>query len=447
MNEKLQPVLGGNLAIQRQAKELNLRAGKIIFPVMSRDEWKERLAARLHGARRVGEIADLETIRLPELDQKIVKKILAENPEKITVIGQVFKVEYRSDYAPRIFFEKDAVENNSWNNLPDAGVKLPGGREVEVKIEVSTSGWYGTSYANTNIPALKEEVRNYFNQKAWDDWQKPEITIPDLTVDGAVIPEIIAQEYGKCAVTGSLLLAYGTLVINSSRYYDSDPQFKSCWTRSREEAEKYHEANVEKLAEVKIKEIEKRQLQEAEASCQAAKNKAVSLYNNSDYRKLESCLRDKLLNVCCKTLQSNIEQLNELSIEIKAVCAEVEIAYAEITRCREERRKNILLPDGLLEIFENNEDLAYEFLSKVTALPAARLDKHIIQNCGREKIRRHLEEISGDSNFFMRVDPNDVVRYVSEIHFGKFINNIIEENTSESVGSFGEALQKALANR
>lgn len=530
-DERLQLVVESNIALQRRAKELNIRAGEVAFPVMSQPQWKEWLAVRLNGTRRVSEIVNMEILRLLELDQEIVDLILTENPDIVEVLGLQFPVAYHNGYAPQVVLEGEMVEKNLWNDLPETGIKLPGGRLIEVKV-VTATGWY----SDTNIPALKEKVRNHFNQKVWEGWSKPEIVIPDLAAEGTIIPEIETREYGQCVVTAVPLIAYGTLIayryyssdpitwkydwyrerktaeenrnkavaalvqfqseerkkralavimipdpsqegavipeiaeieggygaviVNSSRYYGSDPWFKIYWTQSKDEAERYHENAKQKLEEIKAEEIKKRKLQGAKAEAETVKSKVSELYH-SDNGRLEQALKDKLYSIDYSYLPSGLEELQTWTVEAKTVCTQAEAAYSEIQRKRDQRNKNVQIPEGLLarKAFNGDDDKAYDFMQKVAALPTNRLDSHVVCNCGRARVQSHLIEVSGDPDFFMGADPNAVVFYVAEVHFyGKshqsdFSNNTAStpstatSSSSGSLGSLGEALLRAGVGR
>ena len=81
------------------------------------------------------------------------------------------------------------------------------------------------------------------------------------------------------------------------------------------------------------------------------------------------------------------------------------------------KRKKADIPIEVLIAFKGNENRAREFIAKVAALPTDGLDDHIVQSCGRARVKAHLEEISGNPEFFMGVDPNRVVGYVATVHF------------------------------
>lgn len=114
-------------------------------------------------------------------------------------------------------------------------------------------------------------------------------------------------------------------------------------------------------------------------------------------------------------------------------------------------KKESDIPSELLIAFRDDEERARQFMSKVEALPVDRIDAHIVQNCGRARVKAHLEEISGDPEFFMGADPNRVVFYVSQVHLSKESDSrqdsIIPSSSSGSFGSLADALKKAGLSR
>lgn len=102
-------------------------------------------------------------------------------------------------------------------------------------------------------------------------------------------------------------------------------------------------------------------------------------------------------------------------------------------------RKETSVLDELLIAFRGNEDIARQFMARVAALPTDQLDDHIIHSCGRAKVKAHLEEVSGDPDFFMGADPNNVVYYVAQVHFSK------EGEPRQDVGGDPSSLQTLLA--
>ncbi len=491
--DTLQAVIEENRQKQKEARNLNIRAGETVFKVMSRAEWRDWLTDRLEGARKADEIINFEALRLPDLNPELVEKILAENPDTVEVLGRQLLVHYSTGSLPQIVLEGDLVEENRWMELSDEGVKLPGGRSVSVKIVVDPH-YYGGRFSNSDILKLKEEVKNYLNRKIWDSWEKPRIPIPDFSADDTV-PEIEVREYGQCAVTGEPLLVYGTIVsqriwsdepirwsyewyrernqaeekrekamqalaehqsegrkkralkaievpdpsredasipeiaeieggygvvaVNPSRWSRSDSRFKVYWTENREEAEALRVKAVAKLDEVKAEEIEKRQIAEAKAEAEEAKSKARNLRGHADFDKLPSDLGDKLYNYCYSYIpSSDLEEIRQWATDALAVCQDAEEILAAIERKRAERREmGIEIPDMLIRAYKGDEDKAYEFMQKVADLRTRELDEHVVRNCGRDRVRFHLVQASGDDNFFLGADPNDVKYYVEDVHY------------------------------
>ena len=96
----------------------------------------------------------------------------------------------------------------------------------------------------------------------------------------------------------------------------------------------------------------------------------------------------------------------------------------------------------VLEGERGDEETTRKFMDKVAALPSDRLDDHIVQNCGRARVKTHLEEISEDPEFFMGADPNRVASYIATVHFSKKSGS--RQDADNSIGgSLGDALRKA----
>lgn len=421
MDERLRLVVEANIALQKRAKELNIRAGEVVFPTMSQSEWKNWLAERLNGARRLGEIVDFQILRLPELDQSLIDLVLEENPSTIVVNDYDLIVNYRSGCKPQILLENESL--NQWTSLPDTGINLPNGRLVEVKVVVSST-WNGTYYSDTNIPALKEKVRNYLNQKVWENWSKPEIVIPDLAVEDASIPEIVTQNYGQCVVTADPLMAYGTII--AYRSWSSDPvDWRYDWYRDRKDAEEKRVKAVEELVQYQSEQAKKRleeekrlQLAEARAEAEEVKEEVRRIYLDDNKSKLSPALRDKICNIFYSSISYELEGVRQWISDAQSIVSEAEKGFAEIEKKRVKRREaGIQVPDILLQVYQD-EDVAYEFMQKVAALRTRDLDEHIICGCGRDRVHRHLIQVSGDESFFLGADPNSVKYYIGAVHFG-----------------------------
>lgn len=231
--ENFQDVVTANRALLARARDLNTRAGTSMFPVQGSDELMKLFTVALGGARRVAEIPNLPALLLPALDEKMVEKVLREQPDTITILGHEVTVEYRGGgYNPRVRLDFRGDESQDWLSLPDDGIHLPCGREVSMYSSVEGYGYY----IEANSSQFKAKARECLNSGQWDKWEKPNLPAPTES-----IPPVVEAEYGRCVVTDTSLLAYGTVKYDS--YYKL---WESYWTRDRAEADKAHaEACVE----------------------------------------------------------------------------------------------------------------------------------------------------------------------------------------------------------
>jgi hypothetical protein len=177
---KIQEIIAANKLRQQEAKKLNVRAGETLFKVFSIAELTAWVMERLSGARRLTEIVNAETLRLPELDQTLVGKILTDNPDKIVVLGREVAVEY-SDYRrePLIRIDFRGDQSKDWARLPVEGVRLPSNREVVLYSAIDGHSYYIEAPSSQFAP----KVREIFNKQQWEKFvaaaDKPTITIPD----------------------------------------------------------------------------------------------------------------------------------------------------------------------------------------------------------------------------------------------------------------------------
>lgn len=227
-----------NRALLHRMRELNMRAGREVFPIPTHEDLQRRFVSGLHGARRVREITNWDALRLPSLDQEVVNNLLAGCPDTIMVLGMSIKVDYEDEYGgirrdPRVKLPSVLISNRAWLNLPDEGVSLPNGRKVAVVFSPRYDDWVG----GTDIPALKEKVRESLNRGLWERWNRPELPAPL-----EAIAPIVERQYGRCVVTDVPLIAYGILRQSLSSWYTH-------WTRDRAEAEQVHEQSCRRFAE------------------------------------------------------------------------------------------------------------------------------------------------------------------------------------------------------
>lgn len=235
MNDLLKEVIETNLQIQREAQDLNIRAGERIFPTMSRSEWKTWLTERLQGVRSVAEITDLDSLYLPLLDPDMIEKIMAENPDTLEVGGEALEIKYEQDWCNRFICSAEISEAFARCIRTDK-ISLPSGRIVRLECG---------RYSADSIPELVEMLEKSRIEKAWEEkrrekernsWMRnPEDVIPYLSQLGPV--EITRRDNGE----GEQILGYLSL------YSDSCPDFLIKLRENREEAEKETGVAIERL--------------------------------------------------------------------------------------------------------------------------------------------------------------------------------------------------------
>lgn len=211
-------------------RELNVRAGRDVFPIPTRETLAASLRQMLGAVARLADVRNPEVLRLPSLSEAEVAKILRTAPDTVLVCGREVAVEYRApyygtQYPPRVRIEFRGAEAKDWLKLPEGGVKLPDGREVALYSAIDGYGYYVESPSSQ----FKAKARECLNQGLWDAWSKPAITVPDPSAE---FPALEVQEYGRCAVTDEGLAAFG--VLSHDSWYGT---WKAVWYRDRSEAE------------------------------------------------------------------------------------------------------------------------------------------------------------------------------------------------------------------
>jgi hypothetical protein len=348
MNELVQAVITVNKERQAQARQLNLRAGQKLFTVLSREEMFTWVSERIAGAQSIREISNPANLRLQAFDQNLVDTVVRENPESITLLGRQVVVEYREGCQPKVTLKLETGNDTSWRQLPNDGVKLVGGRMIEVNISF---GWYD-SVSGTDIPKLKEQMRERLNRKLWEAWQKPVVTLPDLASVQVVIPNIITVPYGTCVVEGTPLVAYGVAAVKYSRYYSSDPWFEGKWYQNKTEAEAAHANSVSKLGEIRAEIRNQQELLNVKAQAQAAQIKVGSMYDQHYYNtELSRDLKDRLYNRRYAHLPSSLDELRQWTVETNALFAEVETFFVEGIRRKQEEEADLARAVATGEIF------------------------------------------------------------------------------------------------
>lgn len=226
----LQEVIEKNRARQNRARELNARAGKAVFVIVTAEMVEQVLADLLPKAKRVADIPFPEDFLLPGLDEAEAVRVEAEYPNTVSVLGRERAVVFRHGQPPQVTV--DLVE---LGDLP-AGIQLPDGRAVEASIQVGYQ-----AFANTNIPQLKEQVREHLNREQWERW----VTRPaERWAHLDSVPIVKTAEYGKCALTGATLLAYGVPKLTRYGFFGDTMEWRMAWFRTREETEREQEISA-----------------------------------------------------------------------------------------------------------------------------------------------------------------------------------------------------------
>ena len=342
--QALAGVIEYNRGLLARARDLNCRAGAVIFPIMDRGSLATWLANRLQGARRASEVQNPDVLKLPELDQAQVARVLTECPDTICVLGFDLPVEYRGGSAPLVRIGRDKVGDHTWRNLPDEGVKLPGGRLVEIMVIFT----YYNSVSGTDVPALKRQCASIANKSAWDVWRdRPAIGLPDLADPSAVVPEIIEAVYGVSVVDGTPLMAYGVAALKGYRY-SSDSWFEDKWYQSREEAQTARVAAIAKLDGLRKEISEKALVEAAKKEAEEAKEELRSVQSRDGWYELEYELRRKVEDRTgyWGSIPSDLEGIKARVVETRALKVQVEAALGTFCehKAQAERERQAAAP-------------------------------------------------------------------------------------------------------
>jgi HrpA-like RNA helicase len=383
----LDEVLRANEARQAKAKELNTRSGEKTFVVYSPSEVAEFYKNALLGAARVTDVAQPEVLALPSLDESLVESVIKDNPDNVEILGKRFSVGYSSYEGPAVSIDF-AGEGLNWRELPDEGIFLPGGRELGIRTDgyvicslVTDSKWQVGLKPSSQFKAAVTEILNK------EQWEKHPIAYGLATITADSDESDVPFEkvvYGKDAQSGVDLVGYGTIRVIGGYSLE----FVSSWCRDEADARKVYAETLTALARLRFD----------------------RLRQDDRWHKLEEELR--------ANAQHRAE--SDDKAEITEAISVIQVAYDQID-AKEAGLKQVYgeaeaLPQELLKAFADNHAVR-QFMKKVDDLlrdHLNELDTHVVFSCGRERVREHLVGVSGDSDFFMGADPNDVKRYVAE---------------------------------
>ncbi len=332
--ESLQSVLEANRRILKRARELNMRAGKEMFPVFSSADLMPLVKECLSGARCAGEIQNVECLRLPPLDEIREAEVLAEAPDTLLVLGKERNVFYQKGAPPQVEISQEEAATHSWKDLPDEGVFLPDGREVCLYVHLD----YWNSDMDTDLVQLKTRLRDRANVLQWSGFMdKPDITLPDPMDPKSHVQRVKPVQYGICVVTGEPLMGYG-VAKKRQRYYASGAYFEIYWTRDEREAKRFHAESVAYLDQVREQEHErierKQKMQEARTLQGELRDLEMKCSGDSQIPK---SLRDRL----CSLAYDIVDEYGARLYVVKAeeLKKEAEAAIVSAEERRETERK------------------------------------------------------------------------------------------------------------
>lgn len=333
--ENLKSVLEANRQILRRARELNMRAGKEIFPVFSSADLMPLVKECLSGARCAGEIQNVECLRLPPLDETREAEVLAKAPDTLLVLGKERSVFYQKGAPPQVEIPQEEAATYSWKDLPDEGTFLPDGREVCVYVHLD----YWNSDMDTDLVGLKARLRDRANVLQWSGFMdKPQIALPDPMDPNSHVQRVKAVQYGTCLVTGETLMGYGVAKVRSNRYFSSDAYFEVYWTRDEEEAERFHTESVAYLDRVREQERDKieRKQKMQEARTLQGELRDLEMKCSGDAL-ISKSLRDRL----CSLAYEIVDEYSAARYSVKAeqLKLEVEAAFVSAEQKRETEAK------------------------------------------------------------------------------------------------------------
>lgn len=265
-------------------------------------------------------------------------RIRAGSADTLEVCGKQYSVSYQRGALPSITLGA-AEENDAWKLLP-ATLMLMDGRGVSVT--VSVRGW---KTSGDKLDVLKDSVRKRMNEYQWQDFARPEVTLPLIT--DAVVLEAVVVEYGRDALTGERLVKYGTATINTSFYRSSD--FKEEWFDVREEAEAAHAKVQQKLDASAAERREQTEREVAMVEARAVKERISEVLSREGMYKVDYSIRNRLDDRRWVSIPSAVSEIRKWIRETETAIAEVERALADMKKQKEEgekRREFLDLPSS-----------------------------------------------------------------------------------------------------
>lgn len=349
-------------------------------------------------------------------------RILRDNPDSIVIDGETFSINYgQPSYQPDNYYAKIKVSEEFVEKTKLIQINLESGRELQLEC----AGYEGI--ISELRAKLREKRVREFNSITWQFLVIPAESI--FRWDGwssgtKELGNILHQHFTKIQAEASKKLTL-----------DNQTELVEVVREKAEKITNYFRTEYEK-ANALINSLEEN-LDSflAEIETELVKGEL-------------SEIRDQLTEVKTFLLKGEFAIVNIFCHKIEKMITE----FKGLAQARKENREAVLqrtdIPNYLLRAFDGDLNRTLQFIANVENLPSEKLDNHIVGNCGRARVRDHLEALGGP-DFFCDADPNSVKGYVYEYHFESNVEDEddsgswSDSNTGSSNNFLAEALRQA----
>lgn len=230
------PCVGFNKSALQEIETLWLKSAGQVSKI-SRDRLIEFFVSELGTIYELGiaytiDVLRDEQINLNLIDRNVSKilginypearaKILAENPDSVSIAGKEYPVRYERDWNDKfkavMEIEPEAVFGLKTEDIP----KLPSGRVITLK---------SSGYEKENLDELKSQIEEARLQKSWEEFKK---TVPVGVGESEDLKEII---FDTDRITGAPVVGYAVREVSYCGSYDSS-KTEIRFTRDKKQAE------------------------------------------------------------------------------------------------------------------------------------------------------------------------------------------------------------------
>jgi hypothetical protein len=224
-----------NRQIIQNARMLNRRANRTVFPCAESDWFAAWMRTAAQGATSVAQL-DQQRAKLPELAAELLQQLERDYPSRLSVGDLSFDVTY--DPQPLIQVRDTSL---LWK-LPDA-VRLPSGVLVEIVTEPDS--WYPTR--SSNVIALRAKYKARADKSRIDEWVRTAEDI-DMPVDAECLPLMETREIGVSVIDGSPIMMYGNVIVE--QHYQAI-RYRTEWLTDQDEAVATHKRQLQEFENVR----------------------------------------------------------------------------------------------------------------------------------------------------------------------------------------------------